>query len=222
MAGSSKVLTDHSLLSRLDQYFFRLESFFNLMGGLVIFLIVLLAVANILGRKLFDFPVDGYIDWTEQAMAFFAFFGLAYCQRLGGHIRMDIFVGLLRRRGLWFFELISTCLMFAITVLLVIGSYSHFLRAYVNGDSSFDIDLPTWPAKLVVPVMLTLLAIRLLLHIWGYARALRTGQEEPVAVPLLEDAATQAAKEAATVASGDVTAKPLDNNNNVNKKPPHD
>ena len=203
MAGSSKVLTDHSLLSRLDQMYFKVESFFNLIGGLVIFLIVLLAVANILGRKLFDFPVDGYIDWTEQAMAFFAFFGLAYCQRQGGHIRMDIFVGSLKGRALWLFELISSCLMFCITVLLIIGSYEHFLRAYVNGDSSFDIDLPTWPAKLVVPLMLSVLAIRLLLNIWGYARAIKTGENEPIAVPLLEDAATQAAKEAATVADGD-------------------
>ena len=103
MSGSSTVLEDNSLLSRLDRLFFKLESLLNLIGGLVIFLIVLLAVANILGRKLFDTPVSGYIDWTEQAMAFFAFFGIAYCQRLGGHIRMDIFVGSMRGRALWFF-----------------------------------------------------------------------------------------------------------------------
>lgn len=199
MASSATVLEDHSTLSRLDRLYFKLESFFNLLGGIVIFLIVLLAVANILGRKLFDVPVNGYIDWTEQAMAFFAFFGIAYCQRQGGHIRMDIFVGLLKGRALWFFELVSTSLMFIITVLLVIGSYGHFWRAYTNGDSSFDIDLPTWPAKLVVPVMLTILALRLLLHIWGYARALKQGGDSPVAVPLIEDAATQAAREAASL-----------------------
>jgi TRAP-type C4-dicarboxylate transport system permease small subunit len=196
MSGSSSILEDDSLLSRIDRQFFKLESFLNLIGGMTIFLIVLLAVANILGRKIFDLPVSGYIDWTEQAMAFFAFFGIAYCQRLGGHIRMDIFVGSLRGRALWFFEFFSTVLMFAITVLLVIGSYFHFLRAWTNGDSSFDIDLPTWPAKLVVPVMLTILALRLLLNMWGYVRAFIENNDYPVAVPLVEDAATQAAHEA--------------------------
>jgi TRAP-type mannitol/chloroaromatic compound transport system permease small subunit len=176
-----------------------LESFLNLIGGSVIFAVVLLAVANILGRKLFDLPVDGYIDWTEQSMAFFAFLGIAYCQRQGGHIRMDIFVGSLKGRALWFFELITTFFMFIMTVILIIGSYGHFLRAWTLGDSSFDIELPTWPAKLVVPVALTILAIRLLLQIWGYARALREGSNDPVAVPLIEDVATQAAKEAETV-----------------------
>lgn len=199
MSSSSTVFEDDSLLSRLDRMYFKFESVLNLIGGMVIFLIVLLAVANILGRKFFGLPVSGYIDWTEQAMAFFAFFGIAYCQRQGGHIRMDIFVGSLRGRALWFFELISTLLMLTITVILIYGSYFHFLRAWVNGDSSFDIDLPTWPAKLVVPIMLTVLSIRLLLNVWGYLRAIKQGGDSPVAVPLIEDAATQALHEAQTV-----------------------
>ena len=210
MAGASNVFSDDSFLSRCDRAFFKLESVLNLLGGIVIFLIVLLAVANILGRKFLNIPVDGYIDWTEQAMAFFAFFGIAYCQRLGGHIRMDILVGQLRGRLLWLFELTSTVLMFSITVLLIYGSYLHFLRAFVNGDSSFDIELPTWPAKLVVPVMLSILALRLLLHIWGYFRAFIANTEKPIAVPLIEDAASQAAQEADALIN-------VSENNRVNK-----
>ncbi len=199
MAGASTIHEDDSLLSRIDRTVFTLESFLNLIGGLVIFAIVLLAVVNILGRTLFDLPVDGYIDWTEQAMAFFAFLGIAYCQRMGGHIRMDIVVGSLRGRVLWVFEFFSTLLMFVITTLLVHGSYGHFLRAWTNGDSSFDIELPTWPAKLVVPIALSVLSLRLLLQMWGYIRALKQGGDRPVAVPLIEDIATQAAHEARTV-----------------------
>ena len=199
MSGSSRIQEDGSLLSRLDQTVFKLESLLNLVGGLVIFVIVLMAVANILGRKFIDLPVDGYIDWTETAMPFFAFFGLAYCQRLGGHIRMDIFVGALKRRALWFFEVLSTLLMLIISVLLVMGSYDHFMRSWKNGDCTFDICVPTWPAKLVVPVMLSVLSVRLLLNLWGYIRAFIEGGDEPVAVPLIEDAATQAANEAQSV-----------------------
>lgn len=200
MSASSTIHEDDSLLSRADRLYFKLESFFNLIGGIVIFAIVLLAVANILGRKMFNAPVNGYIDWTEQSMAFFAFLGIAYCQRLGGHIRMDIFVGSLRGRALWFFELLSTFFMFLMTLVLIYGSFLHFDRAWQNGDSSFDIELPTWPAKLVVPVALSVLSLRLLLQMWGYCRAMKTNSQGPVAIPLIEDAATQAQKEAATVA----------------------
>ncbi len=199
MAGQATVLSDKSTLSKADNLFFKLESILTLIGGIIIFLLVFLAVTNILGRWIFNVPVDGYIDWVEQTMAFFAFLGIAYTQRQGGHIRMDIIVGALKGRILWFAELISTSLMLLLTLVLIYGSYLHFLRAYTIGDTSFDINLPTWPAKLVVPIALTVLALRLVLQIWGYFRALKSGSLEPVAVPLVEDAATIAAKEAETV-----------------------
>ncbi|WP_315983669.1 TRAP transporter small permease subunit [Aliamphritea spongicola] len=96
---------------------------------------------------------------------------------------MDILVSKLHGRSLWFSELVTTVLMLFVTVVLIYGSYLHFLRAYTNGDSSIDIGLPVWPAKLVVPFALTVLALRLILQLWGYIRALKEGGDTPVAVP---------------------------------------
>lgn len=62
-----------------------------------------------------------------------------------------------------------------------------------------DIGLPIWPAKLVVPVALTILAIRLLLQCWGYFRAFKNNDERPIAIPLIETAAEAAAAEAESV-----------------------
>ena len=199
MSASATVLEDSSKLSLLDKLYFKFESLLNLTGGVVIFLLVFLATANVLGRWIFNLPIDGYVDWVEQAMAFLAFLGIAYTKRLGGHIRMDILVGQLHGRLLWATELLSVILMLLVTLVLIYGSYLHFWRAYSIGDSSLDINLPTWPAKLVVPFALTILALRLLLQIWGYARAIKEGGETPVAVPLVENAATVAAKEAESV-----------------------
>ena len=203
MSGSSEILQDDSALSKLDRLYFKLETFLALLGGITIFLLVFLAVFNVLGRWLFSLPVSGYIDWVEQAMAVFAFFGIAYCQRLGGHIRMDILVSRIKGRMLWLSEFISTLVMLIITLVLVYGSYLHFLRAFNNGDSSMDISLPIWPAKLVIPFALSVLAVRLILQLWGYARAFKENAQDPIAVPLIEDAATQAANEAATVSIDD-------------------
>jgi TRAP-type C4-dicarboxylate transport system permease small subunit len=203
MAGSSTVLTDDSRLSRIDRLYYRLEKWLTLLGGIVIMLLVLLATVNVLGRWIFSLPISGYIDWVEQAMAFMAFLGIAYTQRQGGHIRMDILVSHLHGRRLWFTELLSTVLMLLVTLVLIYGSWLHFLRAWQIGDSSLDINLPTWPAKLVVPVALTVLALRLLLQCWGYLRAMREGGDRPVAVPLIEDAAAVAAAEAESVMGHD-------------------
>jgi len=196
MAGPSAVLIDDSKLSKFDQLFFKLERQLNLLGGIVIFLIVVLTVTNVLGRWIFDSPVTGYIDWIEQTMAFFAFLGIAYCQRQGAHIRMDIFIGAIHGRLKWFAELISVILMLAITLILIYGSSLHAWRAFDLGDSSMDIGLPTWPAKLIVPVALSFLAIRLLLQVWAYFRAFKNRSDSPIAVPLNEDVAVQTLLEA--------------------------
>lgn len=197
--SAATVLEDDSLLSRSDRLFFRLESLLNLASGLAIFLLVLMATVNILGRWLFSSPISGYVDWVEQAMPFIALLGIAYTQRVGGHIRMDIVVGQLKGRWLWFTELLTSFAMLLVTLVLIYGSYLHFWRSYSIGDSSLDINLPTWPAKLVVSFSLAVLALRLVLQIWGYARALRQGGDQPVAVPLIESPRTVAVKEAQAV-----------------------
>lgn len=199
MSSSSSVLHDESKLSKIDRFVFTIESFLALISGVVIVALVFLAVTNVLGRWFFNSPVSGYIDWVEQFMAIFAFLGIAYCQRIGGHIRMDIVIGKLKTRALWISEFVSTFLMLVITVILVYGSYLHFLRAYQNGDSSIDIGLSIWPAKLIIPLALATLALRLVIQLWGYARAFNNNSEYPVAVPLIEDASTQARNEAARV-----------------------
>ncbi len=209
MAGASSVLSDDSLLSRADRALYRLETFLALIGGIAIFGLMLLAVFNVAGRNGFNSPLPGYVDWIEQFMPVITMLGVAYVMRLGGHIRMDILVGQLRGRALWLFETVSTFFMLLVTLLLIWGSWAHFLRSFDfasphwSRDSSIEIGLPIWPATRMVPLALSVLAVRLVLQLWGYGRAFLRGDERPVAVPLIEDAATQAAHEAEHVSGFD-------------------
>lgn len=209
MAGTSSILEDGTWLSRLDRGLFKLETFLALIGGLAVFCLMLLAVVNVTGRHFFNRPLPGYVDWIEQAMPIIAFVAVAYCQRLGGHIRMDILVGRLKGRLLWASEFLSTFAMLVLMLLLVWGSYSHFLRSfdfaapYWSRDSSIDIALPLWPAKLLAPVAFSVLSARLVLQLWGYGRAFLSNSDTPVGIPLIEDAATIAAKEAESVSGFD-------------------
>ncbi len=204
--SSSNVLTDNSRLSKLDQAVFKLESFLSLLAGITIFALVCLAVAHVVSRKLINAPLPGFVDWVEQCMAVFAFLGIAYAHRLGGHIRMDMLVGKLRGRALWLAELTSSIVILLLVSALIYGTYYHFDRSFdwnaplFSRDSSIDIALPLWPAKLIVCLSLVLLWVRLVLQIWAYGRALKEGGDSPVAVPMIEDAAQQAAHEAEVLA----------------------
>lgn len=202
MAGPSAVLEDGSILSRLDRYLLKLETFFALLSGIAVFSLMFLAAYSVSGRKFFAAPLPGYVDWIEALMPLIAVLGVAYVQRDGTHIRMDIIIGQLKGRALWAAELISVVLIFGLMIALVWGSWSHFDRSFdcarplCSRDSSIDISLPIWPSKLIVPVAFSVLCLRLLIQIWGYGRALILGLPTPVAVPLIQSVEAQAKAEA--------------------------
>jgi C4-dicarboxylate transporter DctQ subunit len=172
-----------SRLRTLDRWLARVEDGFTMVAALCIFALMFLGIAQVLGRQLFDRPVAGYIDFVELSMATFAFLGIAYCQREGGHVRMDLFVKMARGRLHWLFELFGVVVALVLIGVLVYYGWDHFMRAYDSGDSTIDMELAVWPSKLLVPVSFGLLFLRLLVQTAGYLRLLRHPEREPVGVP---------------------------------------
>jgi TRAP-type C4-dicarboxylate transport system permease small subunit len=209
MAGSNAVLEDSSLLSRLDRMLLPVERFMALISGLAVFSLMFLAAYSVTGRKFFASPMMGYVDYIEAAMPIIAIMGVSYVQRDGSHIRMDMLVGALKGRFLWFFELVSVLMILLLIVALIWGGWAHFERSFDmtkplwSRDSSIDVGIPIWPSKLVVPLAFGVLCARLLLQVWGYGRAFILGLENPVAVPMTLSVAEQARLEAEALEGAD-------------------
>ncbi len=186
-----------AVIGAIDRGYQRIEDALNMFAACFIFFLMFLAAAQVLSRKLLNIPIPGYIDYAEQSIAIFAFLGIAYCQRLGGHVRMELVLDKLKRgRALWIAEAITTLAALLIIVLLARYSFDHFLRAWNNGDSTIDINLPVWPSKLLVSFALGILAIRLLIQFAGFVRLILYPNAEPVAVPLIADVVEQSSTEA--------------------------
>ncbi len=189
-------------LRRADAIQSHLEDGLNLIAALAVFFLMFVGVAQIVGRTVFDFAIYGYIDWIEQASTLFAFLGIAYAQRLGSHIGMDLTMGW-RPAIRWKIELFGVVVAIAIISVLIFASFANFQRAWSIGDSTMDIKLPTWPAKLIVPMALSVLWLRLALQIFGYLRLIAQPDAEPVAVPKLITIETQVQDEIAEVLGKD-------------------
>lgn len=183
-------------LGRIDRAMHALEKFTALVSGLGIFGLMLIGVVQIFGRKLFNWPIFGYIDIVEIAMSGLVFLALAYTERLGGHIRMELIVSHLRGRLLWAFELLGVVIGLFIVGVLIVYSWEHAMRAYRSGDSSIDAQLLLWPSKMIVSIALGLLFLRLLISLWGYLRLLADPQAVPVGVPEIIDVEEQALRDA--------------------------
>jgi TRAP-type mannitol/chloroaromatic compound transport system permease small subunit len=182
-------------LAAIDALHFKLEKFLNLMAALVILGLMFVGTYQVFGRKILNIPVPGYVDIVEVSMTIFAFLGIAYCQKLGGHIRMEIFIRMFKGRWLYSVELMGTLAVILLMTVLIYYSFEHFLRAWTIGDSSMDIEIVLWPSKLLVPFAFSVLMIRLLLQAAGFIRLIRDPDAVQIAVPHIETVDEQAQHE---------------------------
>lgn len=166
-----------------------------MVAAFAIFALMVLGVAQIGLRSLFNSPIVGYIDLVELSMATMAFLGAAYCQRLGAHIRMELLVGHLHGRALWAAEIFGLAAgLFIIGVLIWYG-WDHFLRAYQIGDTTIDAEYPVWPSKLLVPIAFSIWFVRLAIQLAGSVRMFLHPDLAPEGVVIAKDAAELAQDE---------------------------
>ena len=191
------------LLGAADEGFFKFESALNLIAALVILAVMFIGVFQVFGRKLINLPVPGYVDVIEFVMTVFAFISIAYTQRLGGHVRMEIIIKRFRGRALWIVEFLGTLTVIGIVAILAWFGYEHFLRAWNIGDSTIDIEIPLWPSKLLVPVAFAILLVRLFIQLLGFLRLSAEPDAEPVGIPLIETVDEQAQHEIETGLAGE-------------------
>ena len=183
-------------LGRVDRLFSKVENFTNWISAITIMLLMFMAVYQIVGRRIFNAPIFGYIDIIEQLMIIFAISGIAYCQRLGGHVRMELIIDRIGRgRFYWLVEFLAILASIVFISIMIPETFKHFLRAWNLGDSTINANLPLWPAKLLVPVAFSILWVRLLLNLLGYLRLMIDPNAVPVAIPLIQHIEDEAARE---------------------------
>jgi len=160
----------------IDRIAARIENLCGYLAAIAIFLMMLIGLAQVAMRVLWDTPFPGYIDIVEQMTAVAAFLAVAYAERLDAHIRMEFLPMVLRGRAQVALEILLVIIAVLTIAFLVYATWFSFLRSFELGDSSMDIRLPIWPTKLMLFVALCILLIRLLLKAIGFIRILGDGK----------------------------------------------
>ena len=189
--------TGGRFIDRLDGILHPIETFVAFLSALCIFGLMGVGVMQIVGRQVFGTPIYGYIDAVEMSISIFAFLAIAYCERLNGHVRMELAVGKMRGRLLWSTEIFGQIVALFVVAVLIYYGWTHALRAYEYGDSTIDAQIPWWPSKMLVAFAFLVLWVRLWLNLLGYVRLLINPEAAPIAVPLVSDVKQMAEEEAA-------------------------
>ena len=120
-------------IQRVRQSYGRLLHAFGLVAAAATFLMLLLVVANVIGRYLFNAPITGALEATECLLVVAIMLGLALTQYHGGHIRVTI---LTRRMPLAWARLAKICSLILGAAFFSWCAYASWKYAYQS--YSFD------------------------------------------------------------------------------------
>lgn len=175
------------MLARLDAALMKIEYASVWLAGVAILMTMFLVTAEVVARGIFNAPIQGQVDIVSVTMVAYSLLCISYCYRQSGHIRMDMLQKAMRGRAQWLAQIVATIAGLAVVLAILPGTWTNFMRAYEFGDTTMGVGLPTWPSKLAAPVGLGLLAARLTLELWVYARLIADPSLDPIGVPAPPD-----------------------------------
>lgn len=160
------------LLTGFDRAIARVDL---LLVGACLIAAVLLNVALVVGRVLFDYSANAMEEISVYAVIWMVMLGTVLSDRLGHHIEVDLlyhFVAPHRRQAL---RRIADALQGVVCIALAVLTLRSVVFTYRIGEVSLStLQAPVWLLMAVMPPCFLILALR------GFARAIDPGLHEAV------------------------------------------
>lgn len=158
----------------------RLTQAANIIGTLLIVALVSLICVDVFGRNLFDKPLSGVPEIISLSIVAIVFLQVPQAFRAGRLTRSDGLINTLhntRPRLASLIEIIFELLSFLVTATLLYAHWPMLIRAIKRQEfigAIGDITIPVWPAKLMILIGGSLLALQFLCQILRRIRADKT------------------------------------------------
>ncbi len=142
----------------------RLLHAFGLLSAISIFVMLLLVVANVIGRYLFNAPITGAFEITESLLVVIIMLGLALTQYHDGHIRVTILTRRMPQQWAWLAKIVALLLGAVFFAWCGYASWKFAYQSYSFNEQEWGtITFPLYPFKFVVFVGIVLLAVQFVL-----------------------------------------------------------
>ena len=148
-------------------------------AAFVIFSLMCLVVADVLGRKLFNAPIQGAIEVTELTLVVIVYLSVAYVQGRREHIRLELFSSRAPEYLLKKLDFLSLLLSLVICLIITWRVALFAWESWVTDDHMMGlVEIPIWPSKVAAFFGFMLLSGRLVIDIVGTVVGVDTGHAE--------------------------------------------
>lgn len=136
-------------------------------GAATLGVMMLLSVADVIGRKFFMHPIQGTAELVGILLVIAASTGLGYCALIKGHVRIGIIMDRFSPRGQAAFDIFAYILCIAASGII---SWQASLRMYTYifkqlGGRTAILAMPIWPFMLVMVIGFVWLTVILIIHL---------------------------------------------------------
>lgn len=179
MEGPLSTMSAPAVYTRLGRVVSSLDTALLSVGCLMLFSLMLVVVADVSLRYLFNAP----LTWAHEVISSYLMPGLffmvaSHTLKSGAHVSVDILHNYVGRKTRYVFEAVSCTLATPIFGLAAwVSAQNTWKDLQADAVSSSGMELPTWTISLMLPVGFGMLALRLALHAAGYIGTLLSGRE---------------------------------------------
>ncbi|MFH0914435.1 MAG: TRAP transporter small permease [Chloroflexota bacterium] len=166
---------------RLEKVLLWLEKGVMYLAVLVIFSMMAVVVYGVIMRYAFNSPVLQVSDLSSFMMVALTYLTLAYIQREGRHVSVDILMVRQSKRTKTTVGLGVTLFALAVFVIVTWAGWDAALKAWQLGFRAEDSRIPLFPPKLLIPIGAVLMCLQLVADFVHGLASLKTGVEGRVA-----------------------------------------
>ena len=132
-------------MNRFERVINSLSKWLNWVAGVALVLMLIVIVADIIGAKLFKWPIPGGIDIVGLLGVVVIAFAIAQTQVIHGHIEVEFFVMRLPEKARNVIAGIVYSLGMLLFVLLGWQSYDFGHTLQASGEVSMTLGMPVYP-----------------------------------------------------------------------------
>lgn len=153
--------------------FDRLIGFVAMLGGILALMTACMVVVSVMGRKLFDMPVEGDFEMVKMATAVAVFTFLPLTQIRRANIMVDTFTGSMRPRVQRWFDAFWDFAYAIFMGFCAVGLLAGTRDAWRSGETTMQLQFVIWPSIGLCAALCLLLVLSSLV---SAARLIRLGR----------------------------------------------
>jgi len=146
------VPVDEKLVKGFEKKVHRVCRVSNAIAAALLFLLMVLGAADVIGRYLLDAPIIGTSERGQIILALMVFLSWGYTQINKGHVNVELFISKFPPRIGTVTNFITTLFMLVFTILIVWQSALMAVEAHNSGEKIYVIHWPMAPFQFSIAI----------------------------------------------------------------------